>query len=248
MQIMDVMESGPVLDAVYLDVLMPSFPADELVTLESLREGIASGDTSVATILDAAGAPLAAAVGDWSPGTGILLLSYLAVRPGQRGGGYGAALLHHAQREWVDRYGAGALLAEVEHPAGHEGSQGYGDPVARVRFYARYGGRALDLPYFQPALQPGGQRVYGLILAVLGMDAAATGAGPDLMAVEPLRRFLTEYFETTEGCAGADPAAAALWRGLARPDGVPLLPLDEPERIPLSTKDGPGPQAHPAAG
>jgi GNAT superfamily N-acetyltransferase len=242
-QIVDVTESGPLLDAVYADVLAPSFPSDELESRESLGRGIATGDTSLATILDATGAPVAAAVVEWSPDSRVLLLSYLAVRPGERGGGYGAALLGYAQRDWVARYGAWALVAEIEHPAAHDGSQAHGDPGARLRFYARNGGRALDLPYFQPALKPGGQRVYGLILAVLAASDAAAGARPDHLAAGPLRRFLTEYLESTEGSAGPDPAVDALWRGLERPGGVPLLPLDEPDRLPVSTKDGPAPPA-----
>src|SRR2546423_5460254 len=235
--------AGPLLDAVYADVLAPSFPPDELATRADLVDGLAGGGTSLATILDPAGAPLAAAVVEWAAGSGILLLSYLAARPGARGGGYGAALLGYAQRDWLDRYGAVALVAEIEHPAAHDGNAAHGDPAARVRFYARNGGRALDLPYFQPALAPGGQRVYGLILAVL-----ATGAGPapDRIAAEPLRRFLTEYLIGTEGAVGTDPATEALVRGLDRPGGVPLLPLDEPDRLPVSTKDGQDPSRRPA--
>jgi hypothetical protein len=239
MQIVEVTESGALLDRVYADVLTPAFPPDELVTLDSLRDGIGSGETAIAAILDAPGAPLAAAVGDWWPDSGILLLSYLAARASERGGGHGSALLGHAQRDWVRRYGAGALLAEIEHPAAHPASAEHGDPVARLRFYARHGGRALDLPYFQPAVRPGGERVYGLILAVLAMTDAVAGAGPELMAVEPLRRFLSGYLEVTDGSAGHDPAVAALWRATERPGGVALLPLDKPDSLPVSTKQGP---------
>jgi hypothetical protein len=242
MRIVDVPTPGEVLDRLYSDVLTEAFPLDELVTLDSLREGVQGGTTSIAAILDPEGVPRAAAVCDWSPDSRMLLLSYLAVRTGQRGGGYGAALLEHAQRDWFAFYGARALLAEIEHPAAHHASVERGDPVARLRFYSRHGGRALNLPYFQPPVRPGGRPVYGFILATL-----ATGDGiMDSLPAEPLRAFLSEYFDVEDGSTSTDPAVSALWRGLDQPDGIPLLALDEPDRVPVSTKDGP--VAGPAAG
>src|SRR5256885_10406841 len=98
--------AGPLLDAVYADVLAPSFPPDELATRADLVDGLASGATSLATILDPAGAPLAAAVVEWSAGSGILLLPYLAARPGARGGGYAAARLRYRQPAGCDPDGA----------------------------------------------------------------------------------------------------------------------------------------------
>jgi GNAT superfamily N-acetyltransferase len=229
MDIVEITAPGPLLDAVYTDVLVPSFPPDELVSLEDLREGLAAGGgTSIAATVDAAGRPLAAAAVDWSASTAMLLLSYLAVRPGRRGGGHGAALLRYARGEWFVRHGARMLLAEVEDPRAHAASAGFGDPAARVRFYDRHGGRALDLPYFQPALGPGRERVYGVFLVVLAWTDAALGAGADRIAAEPVRRFLAGYLGEAEGGVGSDPAVAALWRALDRPDGIPLLALTDP--------------------
>jgi GNAT superfamily N-acetyltransferase len=239
LRIVEITEPGLALDAVYFDVLQLSFPPSELVTVDALGRGVASADASVASLVDSAGCPFAAAVAEWSPTSGVLLLTYLAARPEDRGRGLGSALLRHVRREWVLRYDACAMLAEIEHPAAHRGSAMFGDPAARLRFYAERGGRALDLPHFQPALRPGGERVYGLILAVLELAGAAQGARPGRMAAEPLRRFLTEYLDGTDTGAGSDPAVAALWRGLDRPDGVPLLPLEEPSGLWISTASGP---------
>jgi hypothetical protein len=160
------------------------------------------------------------------PDADVLLLLYLAVRPGSRGAGHGSALLLRVRDEWLPRDGRYALLAEIEHPAAHRGGLAYGDPVARLRFYARHGGRALDVPYFQPALAPGRARVHGIILAVL----AHRGDPRDTIAAQPIRRFLTRNLELAEGRVGTDPSVHALWEGLDGRDRVPLLPLDDPPR------------------
>jgi GNAT superfamily N-acetyltransferase len=224
-QATEVTAPGALLDAVYFDVLAPAFLPDELMPAESVRRGVESGSKLVAAILDEDGTPVAAAVGDWWPASRVLLLAYLAVRPGLRGGGHGGALLEHVRDRWLPRLGGRALFAEVEHPAAYSGSGPYGDPVARLRFYARHGGRALDFPYFQPVLNPGGQRVYGLILIVLALADGGDTAPTDLV-----RGFLTEYFTAAEG----SPDAPLLHR-LDQPGGIPLLPLDDPARIPRST-------------
>jgi GNAT superfamily N-acetyltransferase len=224
-QVTEVTAPGHLLDAVYFDVVAPSFRPDELMPAEAVRRGVERGSKLVAAVLDEAGTPVAAAVGEWWPASRVLLLGYLAVRPGRRGGGHGGALLEHVRDRWLARLGGRALFAEVEHPAAYAGSEPYGDPVARLRFYARHGGRALDLPYFQPVLKPGGQRVYGLILTVL-----ALADGGDTVPADLVRGFLTEYFTAAEG----SPDTALLHR-VDRLGGIPLLPLHDPERIPRST-------------
>jgi hypothetical protein len=50
----------------------------------------------------------------------------------------------------------------------------------------------------------------------------------------PLRRFLTEYLEGTEGAVGDDPATKALWTALDQPRGVLLLPLGDLDALPVS--------------
>ncbi|HSV66696.1 MAG TPA: GNAT family N-acetyltransferase [Mycobacteriales bacterium] len=227
---------GPLLDTAYDEILAASFPGDELMTAEDLRDDLAAGSLGAA-ILDDHGRPLAVAIGTWSASSDVLLLSYLAVRPGYRGAGLGGALLARSRDVWLPRVGGCALLAEVEHPAAHPASEAYGDPVARLRFYARHGGRALDLPYFQPALAPGRHRVYGLVLVALALTSTGAGRRVGTVAPEPVRRLLTRYFTATEGAVGDDPASTALWRCLDRPEGVPLLPLDDPAALPLSQPD-----------
>jgi GNAT superfamily N-acetyltransferase len=231
-------EPGPRFTEVFTGLLAPAFPPDELGTEEQLREAVKGGVCQVVAAVDDAGTPVGAAVAEWSPATRILLLAYLAVRPGQRAHGVGGALLEHGLTRWLAEYDPLAFLAEVEHPDAHPASPAHGDPGARLRFYHRHGGRALAMPYFQPALGPGMSRVYGLILTVLWAGPEAAGAGPDTLSGALLTRYLREYFLETEGAVPDDPATRAVWQALDRPGGVPLVSLAEPAKIPVSQAAG----------
>jgi len=219
-------EPGPLLDKVFADLLSPAFTPDELGTVADLRAAVEAGLSRVVVALDDAGTPVGVAVGEWSPDSRILLLGYLAVSRESRSGGIGGKLLTHAFERWRDEFDPAAILAEIEHPAAYPASPDRGDPVARLRFYARLGGRALPVPYFQPALGPGRSRVYGMILAALWVGPAGAGELPGTIAAEPVRAYVRGYFLDTEGSVPDDPAARALFAALDRPDGIPLVPLD----------------------
>ena len=236
MRIVEINEPEPLLNDVYLDVLQPSFPPDELMDADAFTAAVAAGHLTVSAVLDGERKPVAAAVGLWAAESRVQMLLYLAVLPSQRGTGVGGQLLGHVLAAWRDRYVPCLIVAEVEHPGAHSGSEAHGDPAARLRFYARYGGVALDLPFFQPALAPGGNRFYGMILTALHIDPGMAGSEPGTVAAEPLRTFLTGYLAGTEGSReDSDPAAKALFAALDRPGGVPTLPLDDPSRLPIST-------------
>ena len=232
----------PLFDAVYTDILTPSFPPEERGGLEELRAGVAGGSTRVLAALDDDGSPTAAAVGDWSETTGVALLSYLAVRSGRRGAGVGGDLLAAAMADWRERWRPALVLAELEHPSAHGTSEAYGDPDQRVRFYARRGLRALDVPYFQPGLTPGAPRVYGFMLCALEVAEAGAGPGTDTVDGARITRFMADYLEGGEGAVGTDPACLALFAALDRPGGVPLIDVTQYERVPVSTPDGPAAQ------
>jgi len=223
MQIIEVDGPGPLLDAVYRDILTPSFPPVELCAVG----GMARGDNTVTAVVDDDGTPVAAAVGDWSERSRVQLLSYLAVTPAFRGTGIGGRLLTHVLDAWRARYAPCVVVAEIEHPADHAGSEAYGDPTARARFYARHGAVALDVPYFQPALRPADGRYYGMILILLHHDGPLSGPA--------LREFMVEYLEMTEGAVGTDAATTALLSALDPPGGVRTVPLDDLDAIPRST-------------
>jgi GNAT superfamily N-acetyltransferase len=230
-------EPDALLDTVFGEILTPAFTPDELGTVEQMRASVREGISRVLVALDDSDKPVAAAVGEWSAATRIVLLGYLAVSEHSRSGGIGGQLLEHAVRTWRQELDPRAVLTELEHPAAHPADPDHGDPAARLRFYGRHRTRALDVPYFQPALGPGRHRVYGLVLAALWVGPAGTGAAPDTVDGALVGAYMREYFEDTEGKVPDDPAARALFAALDRPDGIPLLPLDEPAGLPVSVPE-----------
>jgi hypothetical protein len=97
--------------------------------------------------------------------------------------------------------------------------------VARVRFYERHGGRALPLPYLQPALGPGSARVPGLMLMAFGNEVP--GMAPTVDG-QHVASFLMEYFEEFEGAVRpGDTELELLLAACGRPGGLPLLTVDE---------------------
>jgi len=220
-------EPGTLLDRVFAGLLSSTFTRDELGTVADLRASVEAGLSHVVVALDDAGTPVGVAIGEWSRTTRIMLLAYLAVSPESRSGGIGSLLLSHAFELWRTGYAPRAILAEIEHPAAFPASPERGDPVARLRFYARLGGKALPVPYFQPALGPGRSRVYGLIFAVLWVGPDGAGARPGTLAAEPVRAYLREYLRETEGRVPNDPDTRALFNALdGYPDGIPLVPFE----------------------
>lgn len=157
------------LDALYEAVLMPSFPPSELVERSWLIEGVTQGSV-IATAVDDGEGPTALAVTEVVC-PGVVLLSYLAALPQARGAGVGSRLLTHV-REQASQHHVALLLAEVERPDRHPGSAAYGDPAARLRFYARHGAQVLDLPYVQPPIRPGADAVPGMLLLALEIEAS----------------------------------------------------------------------------
>ncbi len=151
---------------------------------------------------------------------------YLAIAPGRRGGGVGRRLVTTALDDWraLDPL---VVVGEVEHPAHHTGSEAHGDPVARLRFYARLGARILALPYFQPGDGPGGERVPALLLVSfpLGPHAAE-----DDVPAAPLRAFLAENLRESEGTL-ADDAATRRLLDAAGGDRVRVVDPDDPAAL-----------------
>ncbi|RXR28043.1 hypothetical protein EQW78_04000 [Oerskovia turbata] len=283
--------SGPVvvplrsveqLTQLYRDVLSPSFPPAELVSLDSFLADHAAGhleSLGVVEVPDGAAPPARAAtagtgsggsgtghagastvsdghgkvstalgeadpeptgrvvagvVGSWSAEARVLLVQYLAIAPGRRGGGIGAALLGAAVAAWREDLRPVMVLGEVEHPQFHSASEAHGDPEARLRFYARHGGRVLAVPYFQPGNEPGAERVPALLLMTLATESPESTSVP----AAPLRTFLREYIEASEGSLADDAPTRALLDATSG-DRVELLGVDELDRVPVGLLDGP---------
>ncbi|MBD7997519.1 hypothetical protein [Oerskovia gallyi] len=254
-------ESGPVvvplrsveqLTQLYRDVLLPSFPPAELVSLDSFLADHAAGhleSLGVVEIPDGAAPPaepgaagaagegptgrvVAGVVGSWSAEARVLLVQYLAIAPGRRGGGIGAALLGAAVSAWLKDLRPVMVLGEVEHPRFHAASEAHGDPEARLRFYARHGGRVLAVPYFQPGNEPGAERVPALLLMTLATEDPEATSVP----AAPLRTFLREYFEASEGSLADDAPTRALLDAVSG-DRVALLGADDLDRVPVGLLD-----------
>jgi GNAT superfamily N-acetyltransferase len=225
MRIVELDAEGPAVERVYNEILTPSFPADEMCPLKSVQTMADAGLGLVWAAVDDEGETLGCAVGDWDAELRVMLLSWLAVRPGLRGGGIGGPLLSAAMTEWQRRCAPCLILAEVENPEQRQVSDAYGDPIARLRFYQRRGARILDLPYFQAALGPEKSRVYNLFLMVLHADPSFAGAGEDTIDGEVLRKYLEKYQIQCEGVIGTDDDAVRLWQAVSRSNGVALLPV-----------------------
>lgn len=228
-------DGGPLLEEIYGNVLRPSFTLNELSPYCELTEALARGRAVVTAVLDGKGRPVGAAVGEWSPKTGVLLLAYIAVRPEWRSRGCGALLMDAVRGAWQKRFQPSFILVEFEHPIAHRSDAQHGDPRARFRFYARHGVRALELPYFQPSLGSGRERIYGMVLAAVYVAPTAMSGRMDTVTSAPIRDFLTDYFLCTEEEVPADSAGRRLWRALEHGGaGISLIDLVDSVILPVS--------------
>ncbi|MEE2031950.1 GNAT family N-acetyltransferase [Rhodococcus chondri] len=222
---MDIVDSRQVTPAqlgeFYDAVLAPSFPLSELAPRAELLAGLhdPAGAMRAALAVAATGEIIGGAVGEWFPDCRVLLVTYLATRPGQRGGGVGREVLRAVMAQWRRSIAPLLVVGEVEDPRHHR-DNGFGDPVRRLRFYASEGAEVIDVPYFQPALRSDGDRVRNLLLMTFAVDPACRrDDGVDSATV---RCFLERNLEGIEGHVGDDPETTALWAALAAPT-VPLL-------------------------
>ncbi len=210
------------LEDLYHGILKPSFSPEELGDLAAIRRALAAHAARVWVASDQAGRILGMALGEYDSELRIMLLSWLAVRPGFRGAGIGGPLLGAAMRAWQAAYEPCLILAEVEDPAGHTGDELHGDPAARLRFYQRLGARPLDLPYFQASLGPGLHRVPDVLLMVLRGHPKFSGEDSGTIDGAVLRAFLEKYQRECEGAVAHDAQAMLLWQSVDRPGGVPF--------------------------
>ncbi len=213
------------LSAVHAQILTPSFPAYELMSLERLTAEVEHGDTSVRVIRDDDGELAGCAIGTWYEEARVLLLDYLALRPGSRGGGLGGALLNASVAAWSDQYDPCIVLAEVEHPDHHDAHPQHGDPEARLRFYAREGARLLPLPYFTPGVGDGKPRTGGMMLAVLHAHSDLLGENDEEISSEPIATVL--HLQAGDA-ADYDEAQTEL---IAEAEAHPTLPLLRADRV-----------------
>lgn len=199
-------------------VLRPSFRPAEYVSPAVVKVA----DSRPAIIARAPGGQVAGgALGHAYPASGVLLLSYLAVRRELRGQGVGTALMAALRERWLS---AGTLaVLELDDPRHHAPHPAYGDPAARLRFYGANGVRLLDLPYFQPGLRPGLPRVQHMFLGVIPAPGVTL---PPSVDGHQVSAFLDEYFADSEGTIGGDEELTGLLSA-ARVPRVRLIPAQD---------------------
>jgi GNAT superfamily N-acetyltransferase len=208
-------------------LLAPSFRLDELVSEDDF---IAQFDVGAEALLahDRDGRMLGVAViehfGD------AVLLEYLVAAPESRGMGVGSGLMSAFLSGWGPY--ASVMLAEFDRPDVQSPHPLHGDPTARLRFYARFGALALDLPYFQPPVSEDRSREHGMLLAVFDLEGAISERGAlDAGQQRAVQHYLNEVLKSAD-----DPDAQRLRAAAAAPRGLHALALDryaEIERSPL---------------
>ncbi|WP_420752259.1 hypothetical protein [Rhodococcus sp. O3] len=200
----------------YDSVLAPSFADSELIPRAEFLADLndPSGDTVAAVALDDAGEILGGAVGQWFPQCRVMLTAYLAIRPGQRGGGIGGRILRAVLADWQRRVDPLLVVGEVEDPR-HHTDIGFGDPARRLKFYASAGAKIIPIPYFQPAIQADGDRVPHLFLMTFAVSDECR-RGDRSIDASPVRAFLEANLAGNEGSVDRDdPATAALFAAAA---------------------------------
>jgi GNAT superfamily N-acetyltransferase len=222
------------LEKVYRRVLSPAFQPDEVESLEEISAQVADGSIlRMLAVFDAGGEPIAVITADWYSRGRVLLIGYLAVREDLRGQGIGTSLIYQAVLKWITDLKPVLGVAEVEDPRYFTVSS-TGDPEARLRLYGRLGGRILGVPYFQPKLDEGSQRVHHLMLMAFVADSMLiTETAAESVPAEPIGIFLEDYFEAAEGPQALDdPEFLELKKAVLSLGTVPLLHASELDRLP----------------
>lgn len=157
-----------------------------------------------------------------------VLLQYLVAAPQSRGKGVGSGLLKAVIAGWART--VSVLLAEFDRPDVQSSHPLHGDPAARLRFYARFGARALALPYFQPPVSAKTGREHGMLLAVFDPDGAIARRGR-LSAAQTtaVRKYLDDVLDGAD-----DPDARRLRDAAGVPDGIRVHPLADYRDVPRS--------------
>jgi GNAT superfamily N-acetyltransferase len=217
------LESDDVLNSIYGDVLLPAFSPDELEPLETLR-GYLESDPPEAFGLYAvapSGSPIGCCIYYPYPEAKTLLLGYMAVVAGERSRGTGARLFEESAKAWFGSGEYDLVLTELDDPRVFPVANGI-DPERRIKFYSHRGGKLICGPYFAPCVRSGGERVYDMLLVVLGGSQASSAVVP----ARSVAAFLRDYFSVEEGLECSDNGDLHWLMEVYKGDGtVPLIPV-----------------------
>lgn len=218
------------------DVFIQSFTADELDDVQTIADGLRGNgptDVWVTAAVGGDGAPVAGIVGELFRGTGVVLLSYLAVRPDLRGRGVGTRLMREVAGAWFARPDVLLAVGEVHDPRAWSGIADE-DPIARLRMYGRLGALVLGMPFIQPALRDGAARVPGFLLLAFHVGPTLRrGADDASVPAALISEFIRSYFTICEGPQRPDDEQlSALLGRVDSMERVPLLPIERFGEVP----------------
>jgi len=222
------------LSRMHREVLVPSFSEDELDDVETMTRGL-RGEGPVRTLASVAlegDEVVGGVVGEVYEAEEVLLLAYLAARPGGRGRGVGSALLEHVAPRWYPR--VRLAVGEVHDPRRWSNVPDE-DPVSRLRFYERVGARVLGVPFVQPALDAGGARIEGFLLIAFHVDPGVEvdEDGAASIRSDVVGRFVRSYYETAEGAREPyDSQLARLLERIGEHATIPLYAIADYDRVP----------------
>lgn len=215
------------LAATYDEVLRPSFSHDELPSVDVVTDAFqAERFHLVLVATTVAGRPVGAAVYS-DDGSGVGILSYLAIRPGERDKGTGTALMQHLASIWVERP-VQVVLGEVHDTRFYPETEA-DRAVSRLRFYERCGCRLLDVPWMQPRLASHSDRVRNMVLLVFHLGAAAETQAEVPSAL--LAAFAERYYVLQEGKVPDDVAYRALWARFTDRPAVAVRPMTDLDEL-----------------
>jgi GNAT superfamily N-acetyltransferase len=221
---------GALMQAFYDEIMVEAFTPDELGKPYWDPE---KDDPSIRTILALGPSEeiLGGIVGEWFTKSEVLLIAWVAVRRDCRGQAIGTRLMGRAAADWYRLPGTRLVVGELDDPR-HWPSKDQ-DPVARLRFYERFGVQALDVPYFQPSIGIGHKHVYHMLLASFDPQATAIDEG-GVVGGALLRQFIEEYLVGSSHLSGREGVldSDSEWL-LSCYDRtvIPLVPLLDYERI-----------------
>ncbi|MCE7480597.1 MULTISPECIES: GNAT family N-acetyltransferase [Microbacterium] len=216
------------LERVYDEILEPSFPASELTPRRAFLEQVRDGDLDALVARDddtACGVIVGERVGS------TVLIAWLAVSADQRALGIGSALLAAGSSRWIGEPGVELVLAEIEQPDLHPVHEAFGDPRRRIAFYARGGGAALVLPYYQPPITVGMPRVHGLILTLVA--SATREPVPRMLDAAEVEAVQSYLLATLGPAEHADEETARIHAAARATEGIRLIDLNDYREIPL---------------
>jgi len=231
---LDVDFDADLLARMHREVLVPSFSEDELDDVETMTRGL-RGEGPARTLASVAleeGEVVGGVVGEVYEAEEVLLLAYLAARPGGRGRGVGSALLEHVAPRWYT--GVRLAVGEVHDPRRWSNVPDE-DPVSRLRFYERVGARVLGVPFVQPALDEDGARIEGFLLIAFHVDpdVEVREDGTASIPSDVVGRFVRRYYETDEGAREPyDEQLAQLLGRIEERATIPLYAIANYDRVP----------------